>query len=88
MCVCVCVCVCVSVCVCACVRACLCVHMCACAYMHAYSGKAWRGECLVKLLFSSVWQKKVWRMNRPAKGLLIVAMYYFGYSSFSLVNCI
>ena len=26
----------------------------------------------MNLLFSSIWWKKVWRMNRPAKGLLIV----------------
>ena len=37
-----------------------------------YSGKVWRRECLANLLFSSVWQKKVWRMNRSAKWLLIV----------------
>ena len=30
-----------------------------------YSGKVWRAECLVNLLFS-------WQMNRSAKGLLIV----------------
>ena len=45
-----------------------------------YSGKVWRGECLANLLFSSVWQKKVWRMNRSAKGLLIVATTLDGFS--------
>ena len=34
-----------------------------------YSGKVWRGECLANLLFLSVWQEKVWQMNRSAKGL-------------------
>ena len=37
-----------------------------------YTRKAWRVESLVNLLFLSIWQKKVWQMNRSAKGLLIV----------------
>ena len=37
-----------------------------------YTRKVWRVESLVNLLFSSIWQKKVWQMNRSAKGLLIV----------------
>ena len=48
-----------------------------------YSGKVWWEECLANLLFSSIWQKKVWRMNRLAKGLLIVTTNLDG---FSLVN--
>ena len=45
-----------------------------------YSGKVWWGECLANLLFSSVWRKKVWRMNRSAKGLLIVTTTLDGFS--------
>ena len=41
-------------------------------------------ESLVDLLFSSVWRKKVWGMNRSAKGLLIVTT---NLDDFSLVNC-
>ena len=37
---------------------------------------------LANLLFSSIWQKKVWRMNRPAKGM--DGWFQFGW--FSLVN--
>ena len=55
--------------------------------MHAwcipYSGKVWWGECLANLLFSSILQKKGWRMNRSAKGLLIITTTLDG---FSLVN--
>ena len=32
----------------------------------------WWGECLTNLFFSSIWQKKVWQMNKSAKWLLIV----------------
>ena len=49
-----------------------------------YSGKVWQAECLANLLFSSVWQKKVWRMNRSAKGLSMVTINLGG---FSLANC-
>ena len=49
-----------------------------------YSGKVWRAECLANLLFSSVWQKKVWRINRSAKGLSMVTTNLDG---FSLANC-
>ena len=45
-----------------------------------YSGKVWQGECLANLLFSSVWRKKVWRMNSSAKGLLIVTTNLNGFS--------
>ena len=38
----------------------------------SYSGKVWQAECLANLLFSSIWRKKVWRMNRLAKGLSMV----------------
>ena len=37
-----------------------------------YSRKVWRVEGLANLLFSNIWQKKVWQMNRSAKELLIV----------------
>ena len=45
-----------------------------------YSGKVWRAECLANLLFLSVWQKKVWRMNGSAKGLSIVGINLDGFS--------
>ena len=45
-----------------------------------YSGKVWRAECLANLLFSSVWRKKVWRMNRSAKGLSMVTINLDGFS--------
>ena len=48
-----------------------------------YSGKVWWGEFLANLLFSNCWRKKVWRMNRSAKGLLIVTTTLDG---FILVN--
>ena len=38
------------------------------------------GECLANLLFLSIWQKKVWRMNRSAKGLLIATTTLDGFS--------
>ena len=44
------------------------------------SGKVWQGECLANLLFSSIWWKKVWQMNRSAKGLLIVMTALDGFS--------
>ena len=37
------------------------------------SGKVWQGESLANWLFSSLWQKKVWWMNRSANRLLIVS---------------
>ena len=52
--------------------------------MIPYSEKVWQGECLANLPFSSIWQKKVWRMNRSAKELLIVTITLDG---FSLVKC-
>ena len=45
-----------------------------------YSGKVWRAECFTNLLFSSVWRKKVWRMNRSAKGLSMVTTNLDGFS--------
>ena len=45
-----------------------------------YSGKVWRAECLANLLFSSVWWKKVWQMNRSAKGLSMVITNLDGFS--------
>ena len=45
-----------------------------------YSGKAWQGECWANLLFSSVWRKEVWQMNRSAKALLIVTSTLYGFS--------
>ena len=45
-----------------------------------YSGKVWRAECLANLLFSSIWWKKVWRMNRSAKGLSMVTANLNGFS--------
>ena len=45
-----------------------------------YSGKVWRAECLANLLFSSVWRKKVWRMNRSAIGLSMVTINLDGFS--------
>ena len=45
-----------------------------------YSGKVWWGEYLANLLFSSIWQKKVWRMNRSAKELLIITTNLDGFS--------
>ena len=38
-----------------------------------YSGKVQRGESLANWLFSRIWQKKVWRINRLANRLLIVS---------------
>ena len=37
------------------------------------SGKVWRWESLVNWLFSSIWWKKVWRINRSANTLLIIS---------------
>ena len=45
-----------------------------------YSGKVWRAGCLANLLFLSVWRKKVWRMNRSAKRLSMVAINLDGFS--------
>ena len=45
-----------------------------------YSGKVWWAECLANLLFLSVWWKKVWRMNRSAKGLSMVGINLDGFS--------
>ena len=51
----------------------------------SYSGKvwwgeAWRGESLVNWLISSIWRKKVWRINRSANRLLIVSTNLDGFS--------
>ena len=45
-----------------------------------YSGKVWWAECLANLLFSSIWWKKVWRINRSAKGLSMVTTNLDGFS--------
>ena len=45
-----------------------------------YSGKVWQAECLANLLFSSVWRKKVWQINRLAKGLSMVTTNLDGFS--------
>ena len=45
-----------------------------------YSGKVWQAECLANLLFSSIWWKKVWQMNRSAKGLSMVTTNLDGFS--------
>ena len=55
-------------------------HMFSCTNLNC---TVWQVECLANLLFSNVWQKKVWQMNRSAKGLLIVTTNLDG---FSLVN--
>ena len=55
-------------------------HMFSCTNLNC---TVWQVECLANFLFSNVWQKKVWRMNRSAKGLLIVTTNLDG---FSLVN--
>ena len=49
-------------------------------YQIPYSGKVWQEECLANLLFLSVWRKKVWQINRSAKGLLIVTTTLNGFS--------
>ena len=45
-----------------------------------YSGKVWQGESLTSWLFSSIWQKKVWRINRSANRLSIVSTKLDGFS--------
>ena len=45
-----------------------------------YSGKVWRGESLANWLFSSIWWKKVWRINRSANRLSIVSTKLDGFS--------
>ena len=57
------------------------LYPCSPTFCIPYSGKVWRGECLANL--PSVWWKKVWRMNRSAKGLLMVTT---GLDGFSLAN--
>ena len=48
-----------------------------------YGGKIWLGKNLANRLISSIWQKKVWRINRSANRILIVSTNLDG---FSLVN--
>ena len=50
------------------------------AHVIPYGGKVWRAECLANLLFSNVWRKKVWRMNRSAIGLSMVTINLDGFS--------
>jgi len=45
-----------------------------------YSGKAWWGESLVSLLALSIWQKRVWRMNRFSQKVIIVNRNLDGFS--------
>ena len=45
-----------------------------------YGRKVWQWERLVNLLFLSLWQKKVWQINRSAKRLLIISTYLDGFS--------
>ena len=44
-----------------------------------YSGKVWQWKSLANWLFSSIWQKKVWWINRSANKLLIVSIYLNGF---------
>ena len=50
--------------------------------MYHIVGKFGR-KCLANLLFSSVWWKKVWQMNRSAKGLSMITI---NLDDFSLAN--
>ena len=45
-----------------------------------YSGKVLRGESLVNWLVTSIWQKKIWQINRLANRLLIVSTNLDGFS--------
>ena len=45
-----------------------------------YSGKVWQGESLVNWLCSSLWWKKVWRINRSANRLLLVSTNLDGFN--------
>ena len=46
----------------------------------SYGRKVWWGENLVSWLFLSIWQKKVWWINRPANRLLFVSTNLDGFS--------
>ena len=48
-----------------------------------YGGKVWWEESLANWLVSSIWQKKVWRINRSANRLLIIST---NLDDFSLAN--
>ena len=45
-----------------------------------HSRKVWRGETLANWFFLSLWQKKVWRINRSANRLFIVSTNLDGFS--------
>ena len=45
-----------------------------------YGGKVWWEESLANWLVSSIWQKKVWRINRSANRLLIISTNLDGFS--------
>ena len=49
-------------------------------YYIPYSGKVWWGKSLANWLFSSLWSKKVLRINRSANRLLIVSTNLDGFS--------
>ena len=44
-----------------------------------YSGKVWQGK-VCNWLVSSIWQNKIWQINRSAYRLLIVSTNLDGYS--------
>ena len=48
--------------------------------MVPYSGKVCWGESLANRLFSSIWRKKVWQINRSASRLSIVSTNLDGFS--------
>ena len=52
-------------------------------YNIPYSGKVWRGKNLANWLVSSIWRKKIWRINRSTNRLFIVST---NLHSFSLAN--
>ena len=49
-------------------------------YCIPYSRKVWWGESLANWLFSSIWRKKVWRINRSANRLSIISTKLGGFS--------
>ena len=49
-------------------------------YCILYGGKVWWGESLANWLVSSIWWKKIWRINRSANRLLIVSTNLDGFS--------
>ena len=45
-----------------------------------YSGKVWQGETLENLFLLSVWQRRVWRMNRLRHKVIIITTALDGFS--------